>query len=483
MSGSDFSPVIGFPYLLSNQSMKHVTVNESLRLLDGLVHLSVQDRVQTAPPGSVAEGDRYLIASSAAGDWSGHDGELALYSDGGWIFLTPVTGWRAWVISEAELLVFDGNEWRSAGSDTLQDLTLLGLGATADASNPLLAKLNASLFTALETGSGGSGDLRFKLNKEASGNVLSLLFQDNYSTRAEVGLVGDDDFVFKVSPDGSSFHEGVRIDKDDGRVSFPSGASGLRPQLSANRTYYVNGSTGSDSNDGLSGGAAFAKIQKAINTVLSIDISIYNVTISVADGNYAENIAVSGPFVGSGAVTLQGNTATPANCIIQPASGNAITVQNNGSALNVAGFKLTGATNGVYALNGGVLNITGNMDFGTASTGHIVSSGSGSKVVINSSYTISDNSPRHLYALNGALISFAGAYTVTLSGTRSFSSSYALASVLALVSAPNITFVGTATSTKRYTANYNAIIVTGGGGASYFPGDVAGAASTGAYCV
>ena len=50
MSESDFTPLLGLPYLLSNQARKHATLNESLRVLDGLVQLSVLDRDMTAPP-------------------------------------------------------------------------------------------------------------------------------------------------------------------------------------------------------------------------------------------------------------------------------------------------------------------------------------------------------------------------------------------------------------------------------------------------
>jgi hypothetical protein len=45
-------------YLFAAQAQKHVTVNEALRLLDGLVQLAVLDRHLTAPPASPADGDR-----------------------------------------------------------------------------------------------------------------------------------------------------------------------------------------------------------------------------------------------------------------------------------------------------------------------------------------------------------------------------------------------------------------------------------------
>ena len=44
-----------------------------------------------------------------------------------------------------------------------------------------------------------------------------------------IGLLGNDDFSFKVSPDGSAFYEAIRIDRSTGRPTLPQGAvlSGL----------------------------------------------------------------------------------------------------------------------------------------------------------------------------------------------------------------------------------------------------------------
>lgn len=94
----------------------------------------------------------------------------------------------------------------------------VGLGTSADANNGVSAKLNTALWTAKTAGEGGTGDLRYTLNKAASGNTLSLLFQTNFSGRAELGLAGDDDFHLKVSPDGSNWFEALVTDRTTGEV-------------------------------------------------------------------------------------------------------------------------------------------------------------------------------------------------------------------------------------------------------------------------
>jgi hypothetical protein len=50
-----------------------------------------------------------------------------------------------------------------------------------------------------------------KLNRNTGGDNASLLFQSAYSGRAEIGCLGNDDFVFKTSPDGSSFSAGLTL--------------------------------------------------------------------------------------------------------------------------------------------------------------------------------------------------------------------------------------------------------------------------------
>lgn len=214
---------LALPFLDAAQSQKHVTHNEALVALDTLVHLSVKMRDMLAPPATPAEGDRYLLSGNPTGAFSGHAGAIAAFDSGGWAFLSPRAGWRCFVESEALLLLHDGAAWRDAGSGVreLQNLTRLGVGASADANNPLLAKLNSALFTARSVAEGGAGDLRLTLNKSAVGNTVSQIYQTNFSGRAETGLAGDDRFHLKVSPDGTNWTEALFVDASTGLVSLP----------------------------------------------------------------------------------------------------------------------------------------------------------------------------------------------------------------------------------------------------------------------
>lgn len=218
------SPNLQLPYIMPSQAQKHVTHNEALHLLDALVHLAVLDRDLTEPPASPSEGDRYIVAATAGDAWEGADGKIAVSRDGGWIFLDPRPGWLATLIDEATMVWWDGTGWRglSGAIATLQNLALLGIGATADATNPFSARLNKALWTALATADGGTGDLRYTLNKQGTANVLSILMQSGWSGRAEIGLVGDDDLAIKVSADGTEWREALRIDRQSGKLDFPA---------------------------------------------------------------------------------------------------------------------------------------------------------------------------------------------------------------------------------------------------------------------
>jgi len=108
---SETTAHLALPFIMAAQAQKHVTHNEALRLLDGIVQLAVLDRQLTAPPASPAEGERYIPASGATGAWSGWDGSLAYWIDGAWMKILPAPGWLAWVVDESQAIVWTGSAW------------------------------------------------------------------------------------------------------------------------------------------------------------------------------------------------------------------------------------------------------------------------------------------------------------------------------------------------------------------------------------
>jgi hypothetical protein len=218
----DETPNLGLPYIMAAQSQKHVTHNEAIRALDAIVQLSVLDRDLSSPPSTPADGARYIVGPSPAGAWSGHALEVAAHQDGAWMFYPPSEGWIAWVADEDGAVVWSGSAWTTlttggGGSpDPTPEFETVGINATADTTNRLSLNSAASLFN-----HDGAGH-QLKLNKAAAGDTASLLYQDNFSGRAELGLAGDDDFHFKVSADGSTWHEAILINRSTGGVTLPN---------------------------------------------------------------------------------------------------------------------------------------------------------------------------------------------------------------------------------------------------------------------
>lgn len=244
----EHTPNLQLPYIMPSQAQKHVTHNEALQLLDATTQLAVLDRHLTAPPSTGAqEGDRYIVASGATGPWAGWDQSVAHLADGVWRRMEPRPGWLAWIEDEQSVMCWSGNAWLSleAAAGDHQNLPVLGVGTGADASNPFAAKLNGALWTARYEAEGGDGNLRYAMNKEASDDTVSLLLQKDWSGRAEIGLIGDDDLSLKLSTDGTAWQEAMRFDRASGVARFPAtpaldalapltGENGAFPRYTAN---------------------------------------------------------------------------------------------------------------------------------------------------------------------------------------------------------------------------------------------------------
>lgn len=123
----------------------------------------------------------------------------------------------------------------------LQNLSLLGVNATADATNKLAVASSAVLFNNVGNG------VQVKVNKAAAADTASFLFQTGFSGRAEFGTTGDDDFHFKVSADGATWFEAFTINRTNGVVSLPQGLSAL-PAFTSSAKGVVPASGGGTTN-------------------------------------------------------------------------------------------------------------------------------------------------------------------------------------------------------------------------------------------
>lgn len=244
------------PLLIPNQSGKEITHNEALVIIDNILQNGVIDKDLTTPPENPNSNDIYIVGKNATGDWADKDKQIAFY-DNGWRFVEPREGFIFWVNDEDKLYTYNGSKWVEAvassgsgntggtsdvqelndlldveitsagkydilqhdGTDfvntkSLQQLTMLGINATADSDNKLSVKSDYVLFDK------STDNSRVKVNKATSTDTASHLFQTNYGGRAEFGLIGNDDFTLKVSSDGETWNNAFVVDGTTGNVDF-----------------------------------------------------------------------------------------------------------------------------------------------------------------------------------------------------------------------------------------------------------------------
>lgn len=212
------TPKLGITEMEQSQSQKHVTFNEAMFRLDAISQASVADRDLATPPGSPSEGDAYIIAATATGDWLGSENSIAAYQGGAWVIYAPKVGWRAWVEDESILARWDGSAW----------LNLVGSAGNGSAAAPtysFASDPDTGMYrnAANELGFATGGSERFKignsqiitstgdvlfnnagsnsqatLNKDAAGDNSILNFQTGFTHHASIGLQGNNDFTIKT---------------------------------------------------------------------------------------------------------------------------------------------------------------------------------------------------------------------------------------------------------------------------------------------
>lgn len=231
---SEHTPNLSLPLLMPSQAQKHVTHNEALCMLDMLCQLSAKDVHVDNAPITPAQGDVYLLGSAPTGDWNGQAHAIAAYDGVGWRFVTPRTGWRAFVESSGgRLMYFNGANWVALeaagggggsgdGGGTFDgEVAALGIGTPADPATPFLAELNTGRFTARAQNDGGTGSMTLALNKTGAGSDVGIVFEDDATPFARLGRFASPTTDLAVSADGTNFLTAFAIDPLNGSVRQP----------------------------------------------------------------------------------------------------------------------------------------------------------------------------------------------------------------------------------------------------------------------
>mgnify|MGYP005852816935 CR=1 FL=1 len=131
------TPRFGLPLLFAGQAQKEFYVNEAHALADALLHAACEGEA-AAPPAEPAEGEAWLVATGASGDWEGEDGKL-----GTWLFVQPNDGMRLFDRAAGQVLLYRGG-WQRPAAPAEPDG-----GATVDAeARAAIAGLVAALVQA-----------------------------------------------------------------------------------------------------------------------------------------------------------------------------------------------------------------------------------------------------------------------------------------------------------------------------------------------
>ena len=278
---------------------------------------------------------------------------------------------------------------------------------------------------------------------------------------------------------GGELSAGRTVDFLFNGTSWELQGNGYAPILQGNRNYYVDGTHGSDSNNGLAAGTgnAFATIQKAVNTAYSINANGFAVTINVADGTYAP-LAVTGVF--NGTLSIIGDTATPTNCVISSTSATQACVSGNNSAVfTIQGFTLTNTLgNGLVSQNNAIVSFS-LIAFSSCVNGNHIFIDTG-RVSCIGNYSIISNALNHVLLTYGEFILTPSTpNTVTIS-TCALSTAFVNAQNISFIRAnTNTNFSGAPTSGTKYSATQNSVIQTSGAGVNFFPSPTAGGTASG----
>lgn len=103
---------LGLTDLVEAQGGAETRMNANMRIIDTLLNCLVIDRDLSAPPGSPTEGDTYIVAGSATGDWLGQEGNIAYFNGSVWKFFTPYEGVVVRVADENIRIEYDGSNWQ-----------------------------------------------------------------------------------------------------------------------------------------------------------------------------------------------------------------------------------------------------------------------------------------------------------------------------------------------------------------------------------
>lgn len=199
---------LGLPLVEAAQAQKHVTVNEAFARIDALADLTLGSIGASNPPFAPSDGEVHAVGSNASGDWFGFDGQLALFLNGGWDFVAPRPGWRAWSAGDGHVVTFDGVDWVPG---------LVAVGPMGGA----FAEQTVEMDHAIGTGASSSVAAALPAGALVVGVSARVLSAIGGVSSVKLGVAGDTDrFAAGLGASAGSTSTEIRT----AGVAYPSGA-------------------------------------------------------------------------------------------------------------------------------------------------------------------------------------------------------------------------------------------------------------------
>lgn len=225
------------------------------------------------------------------------------------------------------------------------------------------------------------------LNLTSGVGTITFTAATGYRTDYQATIVNNTSRGWVIAPDGvTSFTlyptQVARVMRTGSTWSVEND---FRWQTRTTVTFYVNHASGSNANDGLTSGSAFATIQKAIDVIEEfVDCLEQGVAIQVANGTFTESGVVhTKRLTGSHVIAITGDPTTPSNCVWQTASGQTGLTCRDWSGVILNGFRLQQASGSgatlVSASQHGIIDIQ-NIEFGNCAGGIHMSSVNGGSI-------------------------------------------------------------------------------------------------------
>jgi hypothetical protein len=145
MSFSSATPRFSLPLLFAGQSQKEFYVNEAHALTDALLHAACEGEAAD-PPATPDEGQAWLVASGASGNWAGEDGHLAMRQSGNWLFAEPTDGMRVFDRSTGQMLLYRDGWQRPVAPSVPTTGTVIDTEARAVIADLVTALTDAGVF-------------------------------------------------------------------------------------------------------------------------------------------------------------------------------------------------------------------------------------------------------------------------------------------------------------------------------------------------